>query len=150
MSLSTQVSVLAKRRANNWIAGFGGAFSNLLALSFWSWCSQFLGNIDMQTVEFSQPNTEDVLLAGAGNLYALWLTKPTATLSVFKLTDNATTASTNGSQQLSISLNAIGECFIAFSKGFALANGATIITNTSATGSSSSTTDAPSGVAIFG
>lgn len=152
MAATTQISLLAKRRAQHWIDGFGGAFSNLIFQRFWSWQSQFLGNIDLQTVEFGPLTTTNVVINGAScTLYAVIVNKPTAVLNVLKMTNNATTCTTNGGQDISISGNTIGEYVLLFGKGYTLSTGLTIQCNTTPTGSSApSTADQPSGVCVIG
>lgn len=152
MSLTTQVSVLAKRRFNNWISGFGGAFSKLMADRYWSWQAQFLGNIDLQTVEYGLLDNTDVVIAGSAcTFYAVVINKPTAVLSVFKATNNATTCTTNGGQDFSVSQNKIGEQVLFMGTGYTCSAGLTIRCNTTATGATApNAADKPSGVVLIG
>jgi hypothetical protein len=152
MALSTQVSVLAKRRASNWVSGFGRAFSKIVLDRFWSWQAQFLGNIDLQVVEFGALDNTDVVIANAAcTLYAVVILKPTAVLSVWKGTNNASTGSTNGAQDFSISQNKIGEQVFLCGAGHTLSSGLTIRASTTATGATPpNTADKPSGICIIG
>jgi hypothetical protein len=151
MSINTQASVLAKRRAGSWIAGFGKAFAKLILDRWWSYQSQFFGNIDLQVVEFAALSSTDVVLAGfAQTLYAIVLTKATATAAFFKATNNATTCTTNGGQDISIRLNKAAECLVLFGAGLTLSTGLTVQGNTTATGATGSAADGPSGFVIFG
>lgn len=152
MSLTTQVSVLAKRRALNWVSGFGRAFSSLIIKAWWQWQSQFLGNPDLQVVEFGALDNTDVVIANvACTFWAAVILKPTAVLSVFKATNNASTCSTNGAQDFSISQNLIGEQALVMGKGFTCSAGLTIRCNTTATGATApNTADKPSGFCIVG
>lgn len=152
MALSTQVSVLAKRSANNWISGFGRAFSKIVMDRFWSWQSQFLGNIDLQVVKFGALDNTDVVIADAAcTLYAVIIYKPTAVLSVWKGTNNATTCTTNGGQDFSVSQDKIGEQLLLCGNGYSNSAGFTIRCNTTATGATSpNAADKPSGLCIIG
>jgi hypothetical protein len=152
MAITDQSSQLAKRRAQHWIAGFAnGSFLFLVFQRFWSWFSQFGGNIDMSVVEFAGlTNTDTVLEAAACTLYALAFTKPTTVATFVKGTDNATTCATNGSQDLSIKMNTVGEHCIFFPKGLTLTAGWTMRSNTTATGSTTTATaDVVTGFGIF-
>lgn len=152
MSLSTQTSVLAKRRAGNWITNFSKSFTALaFGQAFWPWMAQFGGGIDLQVVEFAALTNTDVVIANAAcHLYAICLQKATATKTVFKGTDNATTCTTNGGQDFSVTLNAIGDAILFLPKGFACANGFTVQGNTTATGSTGSAANGPAGMVILG
>jgi hypothetical protein len=152
---ATQISLLAKRRGNNWIQGFGGAFSMLIMQRFWSWQAQFLGNPDMVVVEFAGlSNTDQALATAAGTLWAIIINAPTSVAGWFKGTDNASTCSTNGSQDISIKLDAANvpaETLLLYGRGLILANGFTVRGNTTATGNTTiATANAPVGFCLFG
>jgi hypothetical protein len=147
-----QIALLAKRRVENWVNGFGGGFARLMIDRWWSWVSQFLFSPDLSVGEFGPLTTTNVVItAVACTLYLIWITAPTATAGWFKATDNATTCTTSGAQDISVKHAAIGEIILAWSKGFSLANGLTLQGNTTATGSTApATADQVSGFVIFG
>lgn len=152
MAITDQPANLVKRRANHWIQGFAnGSFLTLVFQRFWSWFAQFGGNIDMAVVEFAGlSNTDTVLEAAACTLYALAFTKPTTVAAFVKGTDNATTCTTNGGQDLTLKLNTVGESCIFWPKGLTLSAGWTMRSNTTATGSTTTATaDQPIGFGIF-
>jgi hypothetical protein len=81
-------------------------------------------------------NTADqILMAGASTLFALYLLKKGATETVFKLTNHATTAGTNGTQDIAIAATVAGDVFEIYPDGRALSTGITVTENTTRTGS---------------
>lgn len=82
-------------------------------------------------------NTADQVLANAAcKLYVLYLKKSGSTATWFKATDHATTAATNGTQDISLKITTSGEERVSFyPDGYAFANGITVTEDTTATGS---------------
>lgn len=152
MALSTQSSVLAKRRATNWITAIGGKpFTQGAMKWFWSFVSQFLGNPDMQIVEFSALGANVVLMDAACKLFAIVMDKATATLSYAKFTDNATTGSTDGTQNITIPVKGVAsEAVLFYPQGFALASGLAAVGNTTPTGNTSSAANGANGFVVLG
>jgi len=150
MSVPTQSAVLAKRRAGNWLSGFGKPFNTGLVRWLFSWFAQFTAGADLAIVEFAAlSSAEVVIIAEAATLYALVMRKATATATFTKLTDNATTSS-DASSDIRISMIGIKETALVYPQGLALANGATMQGNTTAGGGTGSGADGASGFAIIG
>lgn len=80
-------------------------------------------------------NASQVLVAGASTLYAVFLRKRGTTETIFKASNNATTAATDGTQDLAFALTAAGTEVIVYPDGRALATGLTVTENTTRTGS---------------
>lgn len=136
MSLATQASPLAKRRAMNFITAISAkAFGRLILTAFFTGIQQFLGAPDLLVAEFSGLNNTDVVVAGeACSVYAIFMKVPTAVTGFFKGTNHATTCATNGSQDVSVLTNKIGETILLFPNKLAMSAGFTIRGNTTATG----------------
>lgn len=150
MALSVQSSLLAKRRAMSYANGLKPGVVGLISWLF-QYFSQFKGNPDLLFVPFSGIGSNTVIAAEACKLYAIVLQKVTATASYFKGTNNATTAATNGSQDLTVLLSGAGNSTaLIYPDGLSLSTGLTIIANTTTTGSVSSGADAPTGFALIG
>lgn len=153
MALSTQDFMLAKRRAFNYLRNFTKPKSMLIGQAFFSYLAQFTTKPDIQISEFDVLTNTDVVLANAAcKLYAFFLYKPTATACFFKATDNATTCSTDGTQDISIKTAALAksEIELLFPDGRAMANGVTCQANTTGTGSTGSGANGVKGFAIIG
>lgn len=150
MALAVQSSLLAKRRVMSYANGLKPGVVGLLSWLF-QYFSQFKGNPDLLFVPFDGIGSNTVIAAEALKLYAIVLTKVTATASYFKGTNNATTAATNGSQDLTLLLSGAGNSTaLIFPDGLSLDTGLTIIANTTTTGNTSSGANAPSGFALIG
>lgn len=149
MALSLQASVLVKRRAFNYYLKPG--VTGLVKWLF-EYFSQFKGNPDLQIVPFGALTSGDTVIANvACTLYAIVLTKATATKTFFKLTDNATTASTNGSQDITIPVSGAGNSIAQiYPDGMPMASGITITGDTTATGNSGSGANGVAGYLIIG
>lgn len=101
------------------------------------------GNPDLQYVNvdgaFSSSdggnNASQVLVNGACTLYAVFLRKRGATEAIFKASNHASTAGTDGTQDLSIALTAAGTVVEIYPDGRALSTGLTVTENTTRTGS---------------
>lgn len=102
------------------------------------------GNPDLQYVNidgtFSSSdggnNANQVLVSSAGNLFAIYMIQRGTTETWFKLTDNATTATTNGGADLTYGFNngtTKEEVLFTFPVGRTFANGLTMTENTAAT-----------------
>ncbi len=92
-----------------------------------------------------------VLANAACTLYAIYLFKSGATETIFKGSNNATTAGTNGTQDLAIAATAAGDIFEIYPDGRALSNGLTVTENTDRTGSTLTLlANQASGFAIIG
>lgn len=76
-----------------------------------------------------------VLVAGASTLYAVFLRKRGTVETIVKGSNNATTAGTDGTQDLAFALTAAGTEVIVYPDGRALSTGLTVTTNTTRTGS---------------
>lgn len=97
----------------------------------------FLKNIDGAVNASDGSNTtSQVLVDAACTLYAVYLKKSGSTVTWFKATDHASTATTNGGADITVRLTVSGaEDLLLFPTGKILANGLTVTENTTATGS---------------
>ena len=97
----------------------------------------FLWNIDgTYSSSDGGNNASQVVSSVACHLYAIYLYKNGTTVTWFKATDNATTATTNGGQNIQQAMTTAKDQYLfTYPTGFALANGLTITENTTATGS---------------
>lgn len=93
--------------------------------------------IDGNTSASDGSNSANQVLADtACTIYAIYLKKTGSTATWFKATDNATTATTNGGQDIShVITTANDEYLFIYPTGHSMANGITVTENTSATGS---------------
>lgn len=80
-------------------------------------------------------NASQVLVDGPCTLYAVFLKKTGATETIFKASNNTTTAGTDGTQDLAMALTAAGTEFVFYPDGRAYATGFTVTENTTRTGS---------------
>lgn len=96
-----------------------------------------LVNVDGGATASDGGNTANQVVANvACTLYAIYLKKAGATATWFKATDNATTATTNGGQDVSLVVTLKAEeLLLQYPTGHSMVNGITITENTSATGS---------------
>ena len=76
-----------------------------------------------------------ILVAGACTLYAIYLFKKGSTETIFKGSNNATTAATDGTQDLAIAATVAGDVFEVYPDGRALSTGLTVTEDTTRTGS---------------
>lgn len=149
MALVTQSAVLVRQKAFHNISGARTAAPNSQAL-FWALKALFLHlaanklnpdlflkNIDGAVNASDGGNSNDqVLVDAACTLYAVYLKKTGSTAAFFKATNHATTAGTNGTQDLGYKLTDAGEDnLFLFPNGHALSAGLTVSANTTATGS---------------
>jgi hypothetical protein len=96
-------------------------------------------------------NTSQVLLAGACTLYAVYLLKKGTTETIFKGSNHATVAGTDGTQDLAIAATVAGDVFEVYPDGRALSLGLTVTENTTRTGSTLTlAANQVSGFAIIG
>lgn len=112
--------------------------------AFWLHWASDMSNADLQFVVIDGNvnasdggNTANQVLANAAcKLYVLYLKKSGSTATWFKATDHATTAATNGSQDISQRLTTANqEQIFVYPAGFSMTNGLTVTENTTATGS---------------
>lgn len=76
-----------------------------------------------------------VLMAGAITLFAIYLVKKGSTETIFKYSNNATTAATDGTQEGAIAATVAGDVFVIYPDGRALSTGLTVTEDTTRTGS---------------
>lgn len=148
MAIATQAAVLAWQRASHFPSDPGVQFQ-LETLK--SYLAAQGGNPDLQVVEFDHLTGTDVVIADAAcKVYAIVLVKTTATAATFKGTDNATTGSATAGN-VTLTQNSIGEAAQTFPSGLPMANGLTLISNTTASGSTTSAAgDGAKGLVILG
>jgi hypothetical protein len=80
-------------------------------------------------------NSSQILVDGPCTLYAIFLRKLGSTESIFKWTNHASTATTDGTQDGAIAQTALGSVCEIYPDGRALATGLTATENTTRTGS---------------
>lgn len=96
-------------------------------------------------------NANQVLVDAACTLYAIVLQKKGATETVFKGSNHATTATTDGTQDLAIAATVAGTVCELYPGGRALSAGLTVCENTTRTGSTKTlSANQMSGFAIVG
>lgn len=151
MALSVQASVLAKRRVFSYANGLKPGIVGLLSWLF-QYFAQFAGNPDLQFVPMDTLTNGNTVIADAAcKVYAIVLTKATATKSWFKGTDSASTSTTDGSQDIGFSISGAGNAMaFIYPKGMSLANGLTVCANTTGTGASGSGANGPAGFVLLG
>lgn len=93
-------------------------------------------NIDGLVNSSDGGNTADqILVDGPCTLYAVFLKKRGATETIFKGTNHASVAGTNGTQDLAFALTVAGTELIVYPDGRALSTGLTVTEDTTRTGS---------------
>jgi len=96
----------------------------------------FLKNVDGLVSSSDGGNSaSQVLVDAACTLYAIYLKKTGSTVTWFKSTDHATTASTTAADIQTAITTAADELLYLYPTGHVLANGMTVTLNTTATGS---------------
>lgn len=80
-------------------------------------------------------NASQVLVDAACTLYAVYLVKKGSTETIFKGSNSATTAGTNGTQDSAIAATVAGDVLEIYPDGRALSSGLTVTENTTRTGS---------------
>lgn len=141
MSLSTE----AANRVRQKTLAFSrnpGVFYELKALFLHLAANKSNPDLQYVNIDGSQPasdgsnTTSTVLVNAPCTMYAVYLKKAGTVATWFKLTDNATTATTNGGADVSTVITTkADEVLLTWPTGHAMANGATFSENTTATGS---------------
>lgn len=143
-SPTTQSAGLVRQKAYAAVYGNGTTALPNSPFNFYAVKAFFLhlaankGNPDLRYVNidgaFSSSdggnNASQVLVDGPCTLYAVWLRKRGATETIVKISNNATTAATDGSQDLAFALTAAGTEFIFYPDGRAESAGLTLTENT--------------------
>lgn len=141
MALSLESSSLVSRRAEEFKKGPDE--DRIIKTFFKYWAADHV-NADLQityidgslTASDSGNVASQVSANAACRLYALYLKKTGTTATWFKLTDHASTATTDGTEGLSYKLTTSGDnTVILIPAGLSLANGLTWTQDTTATGS---------------
>lgn len=141
MALSTQSANLVRQKTYM-INRNPGVFYALKALFLHLAANK--GNPDLQLVNIDGTylasdggnNATQVVADAACTVYAIYLKKSGSTAAWFKATDHASTASTDGTETISLGLTtASGEQLHLYPTGKAFANGVSLAENTTATGS---------------
>lgn len=115
-------------------------------------------NPQLQFVSFSGASmasdggaADVVLCSGPCTLYATYLAKAGSVETIYKGSNNATTAATDGTQDHAIAATVAGDVFEIYPKGRALSAGLTVAEDTTRTGSTRTlTANAMSGFVIIG
>ncbi len=96
----------------------------------------FYKNVDGLVNSSDGGNTaSQILVDAACTLYAIFLRKTGTTETIFKGTNHASTATTDGTQDIAIALTAAGSVFEIYPDGRALSTGLTVTEDTTRTGS---------------
>lgn len=152
MAVSTESAGRVRQKAYQAVYAFGTgqtASTNCSPYLYYSLKALFLhlaankGNPDLQYVNVDGTlsssdggnSASQVLVNGACTLYAVYLRKTGTTEVVFKLSNNASTAATDGTQDGAIALTAAGSVVEVYPDGRALSTGLTVTENTTRTGS---------------
>lgn len=149
MALTTQSAGLVRQKAYNAVYGNGTTTLPNSPFNFYAVKALFLHlaankanpdlfykNIDGALNSSDGGNTvSQVLVDAACTLYAVFLRKRGSTETVFKASNNATTAATDGTQDLAFALTVAGTELIVYPDGRALSTGLTVTEDTTRTGS---------------
>ena len=147
MALATQSAGLVRQKAYQAVYGNGTTTVPNSPLNFYAMKQLFLhlamnkGNPDLQYFNIDGAynssdggnNVSQVFVAGACTLYAIFLKKRGTVETIFKASNNATTAATDGTQSIALALTAAGTSFTVFPDGQALSTGLTVTEDTTRT-----------------
>ena len=149
MSISVQDIVQARTRYLNAASIDAAAYQ--LSRALFSWLAQQGGTPALQVVEFDyQIGTSFVIADAPCKVYAIILSKATTTAASFKGTDHASTGSSTAFA-VGQTQNSIGVADFFYPKGLPMANGFTILSNTTMAGSTTSAAgDGARGVVLLG
>lgn len=151
MALSTQASIIVKRKVAAFLRNCGGGLG-LINKGFWMGLNQDGIEVDMQLVPFGNLTGDTVVADAACKVYAVYLKKQaTATDAYFKMVNHATTAA-GTTFELALGLPGSGdECMLLFPKGIAYGTGITLVSSTTDAGGTDSTSgDGPDGFVLIG
>lgn len=154
MALSTQDILLVKRKVFNYLKGGtrGDVFAFQAIDQLFRYFSQHGANPDLQAVFFSDLSADTVIADAACKVYAIYLKKQnTATGAFFKARDHAS-ATSGTADDMVRELNAAGERVVMIDPlGWAQGTGFTVASDTTADGTTSTTSgDGPDGFVIIG
>ena len=158
MALATLVSGLkVKRRALQYagVDSATGQSSNVAnqIRTFFENLAQLENNPDLVLLPFGElSDTESgnsIFSDSACKLYAIYLRKDTATASFSKFADSATISIDASANDFAVRLSRIGDFFVTFPGGSAMANGLVAQGNTTANGGTSSASDGAKGWVIL-
>lgn len=151
MAISVQASMLAKRRVFSYANGLKPGVVGLLSWLF-QYFAQFKSNPDLQFVPMDTLTNGNTVIADAAcKIYAIVLTKATATAAWFKGTDHASTSTTDGSQAIGFEISGAGNAVgLIFPDGLSMASGFTVCANTTGTGATGSGANGPAGFVLLG
>jgi hypothetical protein len=118
--------------------------------TFFETMGQLKKNPNLVLIPFDElSSTEVVISDSACTLYAVLYKKDTATATFSKMTDHAS-ASSDTAAEFVTKQAAIGDTFLSFPSGVALASGLVMQGNTTADGGTGSSSDGAKGFAIVG
>lgn len=149
MALVTQSAGLVRQKAYNAVYGNGTTTLPNSPFNFYAVKALFLHlaankgnpdlfykNIDGLVNSSDGGNTvSQILVDAACTLYAVFLRKRGATETILKASNNASTAATDGTQDLAFALTVAGTELIVYPDGRALSTGLTVTEDTTRTGS---------------
>lgn len=147
MAVSTQSANLVWQKVKNYLSAQNvstlGAnpVSQAAFQGLRMYLSQAKKNFDLQFVPIDGVysssdggnNSSQILIAGALTLYGVYLYKKGSTETIFKGTNHASTATTDGTQDIAIACTTTGDVFEIYPQGRALATGLTVTENTART-----------------
>lgn len=155
MAISVQDQVKAKRRAFNAlrVIGLGASASQALSTLLQE-LSQKLGNIQLQVQEFdlqTSAASDSVIADAACKVYGIFTRKTNATAAWLKGSDSASASSSTAAEWMAKLAVATSDTAALFPQGFPMANGFTLGSDTTASGTTNSTAgDGPKGFVIIG
>lgn len=149
MALTVSNANIARQKAYSVVYGSGTTTNPISPFQFYAIKAFFLhmaankGNPDLKFIpvdgNYSSSdggnNASQVLVDAACTLYLVFLRKIGSTETIFKGSANATTAGTNGTQDLAIAATVAGTVLEVYPDGRAIASGLTVTENTTRTGS---------------
>lgn len=147
MAISTQSANLVWQKVKNYLTNLNVASkgANPVTQNAFLALKQYLAqnkrNPDLQLVPIDGTvNSSDggntvsqILCNGACTLYAIYLFKKGATETIFKATNHASTATTDGTQDIAIAATVAGDVFEIYPDGRALSTGLTVTEDTART-----------------
>lgn len=152
MALSTESSNLVWQKAKIALATLASPAATNAFAQLKAQLAQVLQNPDLQFVAISDLGADAIVADAACKVYGIYLKKgATATGAFFKAADHASSAGTTASDMVH-ELNASGqEAVFVYPRGYAQGTGFTIGSDTTADGSTASTSgDGPNGFVIIG
>lgn len=151
MAISTKDPVLIWRQVRGLVRGAMKPQSQLVAEALFTYLAQQGSNPDLQFVPFDYLTGSNTVIADAAcKIYAIFLKKATTTAAWFKGSDSASTGSSTAAEVMT-KLASVCEAQLLYPNGLAMANGFTVISNTTASGNTTTAAgDGAKGFVLLG